>query len=115
MGNLITIHVLRRQEGEKDRKGLPKIVYGDPEPIRVLGVAPRSREEPQEPGRPWAVETVWDIYGPLGIEISPYDRVVLPTGQTCEVVGEVAVWDHNPHSTVALQGGVHFTVQATKG
>ncbi len=111
----ITVGLIRRVTGERDRHGNPVVSFADPVALPVLGIAPRTRDEPRTQNRPEAVSTVWDIYAPLGTVVSPYDRVVLPSGEVCEVVGEVGVWDHNPHTSVKLHGGVQFTVQRKQG
>lgn len=110
----VALQVIRRVTGEKDRRGNPVVSWAAPETVMVYGVASRNRDEPFEQGRNEAISTIWDVYAPLGVEISPYDRVQLPHGEQCEVVGEVGVWDHNPH-VLAHHTGVQFTVQRRQG
>lgn len=112
---MINIGLKRRVSGGKDRHGNPVNTWAEPVTVPVLGIAPASREEPREQGRFDAVYTVWTIYAPLGTEVGPYDRVVLPGGVETDVVGEVGVWSNNPHSLNQNHGGVVFSVQRRAG
>lgn len=110
------IRVTRRTKTTvRDRHGnlvaAPDIV----EDVPVWVIAPRTRDEPRTQDRPEAVSTVWDIYAPPGTHVSATDQVTLPTGEVCEVVGEIGVWEHNPHTSLRRREGVQFTVQRREG
>lgn len=114
---MITIGLKRRLEGAEDGLGNEIEAYAEQEPLNVLGIAPRNRDEPREEGRRQAVSTVWDIYAPLGTEnrVGPHDRIVLPVVGETNVVGEIGVWANNPHSSNPNHGGVVFTVERKAG
>lgn len=114
------IQIMRRVVGAVNAHGNPVDAFTDPEDLPVLAVAPASRDEPTDTGRPYATVSGWTVYAPLGTVVSPYDRVVLPAwvvppdGAECQIVGEVAVWDRNPHAA-RFRGGVVFDVERRQG
>lgn len=110
-----TIDLIRYVQGAKDRHGNSSKTYADPVPLPVWVVAPRNRDEPRTQDRAGAISTVWDIYAPKGTPVSFQDRVKLHTGELCEVVGEVGVWENNPHSVIPAREGIQFTVQKWSG
>ena len=83
------IELIKYVKSAKDRYGNASAGYAAPVPMPVWVVAPRNRDEPTTQDRSGAVSTVWDIYAPKGVDVSFQDRVKLPTGELCEVVGEV--------------------------
>lgn len=92
-------------------------VYGDPvaQQVEVYGIAPSSSTEPGDPNRS-SVVTGWDIYAPVGVVVGPHDHVRLPgVDDLCEIVGEPAVWDHNPHLSVLGSRGVVLKVRRVNG
>lgn len=112
----VTIGVSRRADTtQRDRHGNPVQTYSEYEPTAVYVVAPSTRTEPTEQGRPNAVLTAWDIYAPLTLNIGPYDRVRLPDGTDTEVVGEIGRWADNPHALRARHEGTQFTVERRQG
>ena len=113
----IPIEVSHRAETPtKDRHGNPVYAYSGWETRRVYVIAPAARDEPSEQeGRPNAVLTGWNIYGPPTTSIGPYDRVRLPDGTVTEVVGEPGVWANNPHSPTGRHEGVQVRVERSKG
>lgn len=82
--------------------------------VGVYAIAPKQSVEPDELGRR-AVVTGLTVYAPLGTDVRPHDRVVLPHGVTYEVVGEIAVWDNNPHVPVTRNSGVQFDLERSTG
>lgn len=100
---------------QRDRHGNP--VAGPPvvETVKVWVIAPRTRDEPRTQDRPGAVSTVWDIYAPLTVHLDHRDQVTLPTGEVCEVIGDVGVWANNPHARLPGNEGIQFTVQRKEG
>lgn len=110
-----SIDLIRYVKGPKDRYGNATMTYADPVKMPVWVVAPRNREEPSTQDRAGAVTTVWDIYAPKGMDISFRDRVQLPTGEMCEVVGEIGIWQNNPHAILKSREGIQFTVQKWSG
>lgn len=112
----ITIGISRRSDTpQRDRHGNPVQTYSPYTPALVYVIAPSSRTEPTEQGRPNAVLTAWDIYAPLGLSIGPYDRVQLPDGTETEVVGEIGRWAQNPHASQGRHEGTQFTVERRQG
>lgn len=93
-----TVTVLTRTQTGVDRYGKP--IYGWPGPgVEIAGcaVAPRTSEEPVQVGRQ-AVITGLQVYLPPGVEIGPYDRLLI-RGDTYEVEGDTGEW-LNPYSAV---------------
>lgn len=113
----VTIGISHRSDSpQRDRHGNPVYTYSVFEPVKVFVVAPSARTEPTEQGRPNAVLTAWDIYGPLDLTVGPYDRVRLPEGTITEVIGEVGRWADNPHAIGrGRHKGVQFTVEWRQG
>lgn len=111
----VNIGVKRFEAGALDAHNNPKRVWAEPTPTPVWLVAPSQREEPATQERPYTVQTVWDIYAPPDTEIGPYDRVILPDGTICEVIGDIARWNHNPYQTGIPQRCVQFTVKHYQG
>lgn len=129
------IAVRNRVDGAKDRHGNPQYTYAEPFAVAVWVIAPRTAEEPRAEGRPSATLTGWDVYAPLAapalparpgtafadlplrpaVEISPYARVELPTGQQGEIIGNPRVWADNPHTGRHEHEGVHIAVEVTTG
>ena len=85
--------------------------------VQVYGIAPAASTEPGDANRS-AVVTGWDVYAPPGVRIGPHDRVQLPhlpADQLCEVDGEPAIWDHNPHGTLLGNVGVVIKLKRVNG
>lgn len=103
-----TIQVLHQHNGALDRHNNPTKTFSDPDPTDVWVIAPLEQQEPRPDGRPAATITGWKIYGPPELNINPEDRVILPDGSLCEVIGEVAHWGESPH-TFATPGRTRCT------
>lgn len=83
--------------------------------VKVYGIAPSSSDEPEDRNRS-AVVTAWDIYAPRGTRIGPHDTVRLPGVEgDCQVVGEPALWEHNPYGTTMGNFGVVVKVEKADG
>lgn len=83
--------------------------------VGVYGVAPSSSEEPEDRNRS-AVVTAWDIYAPPGTRIGPHDVVRLPGVEgDCQVLGEPALWEHNPYGSPMGNFGVVVKVRKADG
>lgn len=83
--------------------------------VGVYGIAPSGSDEPEERNRN-AIVTGWDIYAPPGTRIDPRDRVRIPGYEgDCEVLGEAAVWEHNPYGSAMSRYGVVIKVKKVDG
>lgn len=112
-----TLGIRRRIEGETDIYGNPKVTYGHPEDWPVYAIAPRSQTgaaEPNEENRD-IVYTGLTVYAPLdGPRPGPHDLAV-HVGRDWEVVGEVGVWDKNPHAPTTHHVGIVVNLDRTEG
>lgn len=111
-----TLTIQHRVEGEPDRYGNPTETWVD-EAWPVYGVAPRGQAgltEPFEANRDPIVKGV-QVFAPIeGPRPAPHDRVV-HAGLAWQTVGDVAVWDHNPHFPVTRQRGVVVNLDRAEG
>lgn len=110
-----TIKVGRYERtGARDEAG--DYVYGFvSRDVEVYGIAPTGSDEPEERNRT-AVVTGWDIYAPPGTRIDSRDRVRIPNvSGDCEVLGEPAVWEHNPYGSNMGRYGVVIKVRKVDG
>lgn len=110
-----SVQVRRAVLGERDAHGNQRRTYADPEILFVYAVAPTGASEQDALGRDWATTSTWDIYAPPGTELGAYDRVVLPGGIECEVLGEPRAWTQTGFADLLQVGGVHFIVQKKAG
>lgn len=115
-----TLEILARtvSETETDRYGNPLVTYPRPgADWPVYGVAPRGQaglSEPFEANRDPIMKGV-QVFAPVdGPRPSPHDRVWL-WEQEWSVVGDVAVWDLNPHFPVTRQRGVVVNLDRAEG
>lgn len=99
-----SVQVRRAVLGERDAHGNQRRTYADPEILFVDAVVPTG-----------ATTSTWDIYAPPGTELGPYDRVTLPGGIECEVLGEPRAWTQTGFADLLQVGGVHFIVQKKAG
>lgn len=102
------------QTGERDEAG--DFIEGYvSRKVGVYGIAPSTSEEPEARNRS-AVVTAWDIYAPPGTRIGPHDVVRLPGVEgDCQVVGEPAIWEHNPYGSTMGSFGVVVKVEKADG
>jgi len=111
-----TLTILRRAEGEPDRYGNPTLAW-TPEDWPVYAVAPRGQaglSEPFEANRDPIVKGL-QVFAPAdGPRPRPHDRVE-HGGAVWQTVGDVAVWDHNPHFARTTQRGVVVNLDRTEG
>lgn len=99
----------------RDENGDYTSGWADPVSVPVYAIAPTTSTEPGDPNRT-SVITGWTVFAPIGTRIGPHDRVDLPgVDGVCEVVGEVARWDRNPHVTTTRQRGIVATVRRVDG
>lgn len=108
----------RVSTGEIDRHRNPIYEWQAQDPLPVYLVAPATRDEPIEAGRPNAIRSGWDIYAPYDCPIEEHDRVTLPNGTTAYVKGEIRHWGDNPNVSPARARehmGTHFVVERTEG
>lgn len=90
------VTILRQgSSGERDPLGNPTPAATVEIRQPVYYIAPAASDEDLSDGRK-AVRTGWAVGMPIGADVRPSDRVRLPDGQICHVVGDPAVWDHNP-------------------
>ena len=111
-----TLDIRPRVDGEVDRYGNPKRSYGSPVPWPVFAVAPRSAGE-AEPfsGTRDAVVRGLQVFAPVdGPRPGPHDLVEY-WGERWAVVGDVAVWDNNPHVLVTTERGVVVNLERKEG
>lgn len=113
----IPILIEHHQLGTKDAHGNPSQGYSNPTEALVYAVAPTITQEPTtgNQGRDYATSTTWDIYAPLTAQIGPYDRITLPNGTTCEVIGNPKRWQYSPFPPWLQVDGQVITVQEKKG
>lgn len=109
-----TITVQRRLKESVDAHGNPVVGFTAPEPVHVYGIAPKVAVESVESGQDYTTDTSWDIYAPLGTAVESFDRVILPTGEVTEVIGEPMVWDNKPLLNLLSVSGIHFVVVKRK-
>ena len=113
-----TLGIRRRIEGEEDIYGNPKVTYGEPEDWPVYAVAPRVQAgtaEPAEDNRD-AIYTGLTVYAPLnGPRPGPHDLAVHAGHDDWEVIGEVGVWDTNPHAPNTRHVGIVVNLDRTEG
>lgn len=111
-----TLTIRRRVEGAPDRYGNPTLTW-ESEPWPVYGVAPRGQSglsEPFEANRDPIVKGL-QVFAPVdGPRPVPHD-LVLHTGVEWQTVGDVAVWDHNPHFSRTTQRGIVVNLDRTEG
>lgn len=111
-----TLTILHRVEGDPDRYGNPVIEWV-PEDWPVYAVGPRGQaglSEPFEANRDPIVRGV-QVFAPVdGPRPSPNDRVV-HAGVEWSTVGDVAVWDSNPHFTRTTQRGIVVNLDRMEG
>lgn len=111
-----SLTILRRTEGEEDRYGNPILTW-EPEPWPVYAVAPRGQaglSEPFEANRDPIVRGL-QVFAPVdGPRPRSHDRVVHADVEW-QTVGDVAVWDLNPHFVTTRQRGVVVNLDRTEG
>lgn len=111
-----TLTIQHRVEGVPDRYGNPTEAWVD-EAWPVYGVAPRGQaglSEPFEANRDPIVKGV-QVFAPIeGPRPAPHDRVVFGA-LVWQTVGDVAVWDHNPHFATTRQRGVVVNLDRAEG
>lgn len=102
------------QTTERDEAG--DYVYGFVSRlVKVYGIAPSTSDEPEERNRA-SVVTAWDIYAPPGTRVGPHDIVRLPdVAGDCQVLGNAAVWEHNPYGSAMNNFGVVVKVEKVDG
>lgn len=110
-----SIQVSRQILGDRDAHGNQRRTYRPPEMVQVYGIAPASATEQASLGRDWATTSTWDIYAPPGTELSAYDRVILPDGSECEVIGTPRTWSQTGFADFLQASGVHVIVQKKTG
>lgn len=112
-----TLGIKRRVEGERDRYGNPVVSYADPVEWPVYSVAPRGQaglSEPFEANRDPILRGV-TVHAPVdGPRPGPHDLVVLG-GLDWDVVGDVGVWDDNPHVPATRHRGIVVNLDRTEG
>lgn len=111
-----TLTILHRVTGEPDRYGNPTESWVS-EVWPVYAVAPRGQaglSEPFEENRDPIVKGI-QVFSPVeGPRPAPHDRVVF-NGVEWQMVGDVAVWDLNPHFPVTRQRGVVVNLDRAEG
>lgn len=111
-----TLTIRHRVEGEPDRYGNPTLTWED-EAWPVYGVAPRGQaglSEPFEANRDPIIRGV-QVFAPVeGPRPAPNDRVV-HAGVEWNTVGDVGVWDHNPHFVRTTQRGIVVNLDRAEG
>lgn len=111
-----TLEIHPRVDGEVDRYGNPERSYGPPVLWPVYAVAPRSAGE-AEPftGLRDAVVSGLQVFAPVdGPRPGPHD-LVEHRGEQWAVVGDVAVWDNNPHVHVTTERGIVVNLERKEG
>lgn len=89
-----TVDLLPYDEGATDAHGNPAPGYGDPVPLEVTSIAPRTSSEPDAEKRSAVVVGI-SLHVPDASHVGPHDRVIY-NGKTYEVDGEVANWNTGP-------------------
>ena len=111
-----TLLIRRRVEEAVDRYGNPTVSYAPGVEWPVYAVAPRSAGE-AEPfvGLRDAVVRGLQVFAPVeGPRPGPHDLVEY-WGEKWEVVGDVAVWDNNPHVLVTTERGIVVNLERKEG
>ena len=108
-----TLTILRRVEGAPDRYGNPTVAW-ESVPWPVFAVSPRASTEPSEANRD-AVMSGLQVFAPVdGPRPGPNDRVS-HGGEEWGVVGDVGVWDNNPHFARTTQRGIVVNLDRMEG
>ena len=111
-----SLTIRRRIAGEPDRYGNPTVTWSD-EAWPVYAVAPRGQAgltEPFEANRDPIMKGV-QVFAPVdGPRPAPHDEVA-HAGLVWQTVGDVAVWDHNPHFARTSQRGVVVNLDRKEG
>lgn len=106
--------ILRRVEGEPDRYGNPTVGW-EQVSWPVFAVAPRI--ESSDPGlenRDPVVRGL-TVFAPAnGPRPAATDRVLVD-GDAFDVVGDVGVWDRNPHVLSTRHRGIVVNLKRTEG
>ena len=85
----------------EDAHGAPRRTYGPPEPLPDVDIQPMESAEDTS-HREGEIATA-TLFGPLGIDLAPGDRVIEPEGREYTVVGPPARWRGvGPEHTRAL-------------
>lgn len=89
----LTITVYPALLGVRDEMGDEQRGTGDPVPLPVTSIYPRTSAESEGPNRN-GVTTGMTVLAPEGTRLSPHDEVELPgyPGRW-QVSGEIAIWD----------------------
>lgn len=90
-----TVHVRRYSTAGEDSYGNAVVVYGDPEPWKVHGIAPGASTHPLQAQRDLS-EIIWTVYGPKNDD-APGDRdLVVVDGREYAVNRFPGDWTHGP-------------------
>ncbi|MDN5725162.1 MAG: hypothetical protein L0G99_04410 [Propionibacteriales bacterium] len=109
----ITVHVSRYTGKQRDPLGNISEGWGDPEPLKVQGIAPGAMVEPGEANRD-ASRIAWTLYCPAGTEVGERDRIDI-AGQTYEVAGRPKPFDQGPWDWTRGLGGTVIELEAVTG
>lgn len=109
-----TLGIRRRIEGDLDAYGNPRVTYTTPEAWPVYAIAPRTSEELAEDNRNVVISGL-AVFAPAGGPVpGPHDLVDC-RGETWQVIGDVGLWDRNPHVAATTQRGIVVNLNRTEG
>jgi hypothetical protein len=97
--------------GAEDSHGNAREEWTAPVDALVYGIAPRTSDEPIQPGRD-AVVVTHEVYAPFGFSLGPRDRV-RHNGVLFEVEGPRQDWVNGPYS--GRQVGSVFGLRHVEG
>lgn len=99
------------QSAERDAHGNPLSGHGEPEAMRVHGIAPGASAESVAAGRR-ADEVVWTIYAPAGATLDARDLVLIGDDEY-HLDGDSLDWTRGPWANPAA--GVVFELKRKGG
>lgn len=109
MDAVYTVEVKRHSTGAADSMGVARSEWGEPEPLEVYAIAPRTSTEPV-PGR-GAVVVGLTLLAPAGTSVGAQDRFIVD-GDEYEVEGKPGDWTRGPWRWAA---GVSIDLTRTGG